>query len=628
MGAVFQATDRRHDRLVAIKAFDAAEAPTDARARFLREVRVTAGLMHPALMPVFDSGEDEGLLYYVMPLVRGETLRDRMRRGIDVPAGAHLLADVAEGLAVAHRSGIVHRDVKPENILVVEDRAILTDFGVAFVTVNTLGDLRTETGLVVGTPVYMSPEQLVSGRAIDGRSDVYALGCVLHEIALGHPPHASGASLPQLIARRATQPLELPATIPAYAPLRSVLERALAVDPSQRFGSAGELAGALRGLTRDAPMPANPRRTTAVLAVALALIGVAAWAWSTRAPHAMASVGASAPRDSQAYALDRQARLEIDQRTEASVARAVGLLQRAIARDSDYVDSWADLTRALVFAENNRYDVPGVQRTQLAAYAVRAGERAVEADSMSAAAWIARATTLYLIEPTASAGVIRALHRAIALDSSSAAAWTLLGAHYEDALDADSALLSLRRAISIAPTYPQALAFLALHFMWQRQLDSATVWADRAAQSNPTNVLSRQVRGLVLIQQGRVTEASDEFKAITNLGQGPERVWGWAGLAVVAQRRHDRPATDSLIAHAIADADTLHPSHHEAVYLAWIYAETGQRERALAVLERFAEPRHLHFQLHLRREFTLDSLRREPRFTALLRKDIVPRRGE
>jgi len=139
------------------------------------------------------------------------------------------------------------------------------------------------------------------------------------------------------------------------------------------------------------------------------------------------------------------------------------------------------------------------------------------------------------------------------------------------------------------------------------------------------SVLSRQARGLVLIQQGLVTDAADEFRATVSVGQGPERVWGWTGLAVVAWRRHDRPATDSLMARAIADADTLHPSHHEAIYLAWMYAETGQRKRALDVLERFAEPRHMHFQLHLRQEFTLDSLRREPRFAALLRNDITPR---
>jgi tetratricopeptide (TPR) repeat protein len=198
-----------------------------------------------------------------------------------------------------------------------------------------------------------------------------------------------------------------------------------------------------------------------------------------------------------------------------------------------------------------------------------------------------------------------------------------LGTYFQDDLEDDSARIAFRRAIAIRPTNPQTLAFLALHYMWLRQPDTARVWADSAARSNPTNVLARQTRGLVLIQQNHVADAEDDFTALVDLGQGPERVWGWTGLAVIAWRRHDGRAVDSLRRHAIADADTLHPSHHEAVYLAWMYAETGQRDRALAVLERFARPRHLHFQLHLAREFTLDSLRREPRFVALVRSDTT-----
>ena len=199
------------------------------------------------------------------------------------------------------------------------------------------------------------------------------------------------------------------------------------------------------------------------------------------------------------------------------------------------------------------------------------------------------------------------------------------GRYFQDDLEDDSARIAFRRAIAIRPTHPQALAFLGLHYMWLRQPDTALIWADSAARSNPTNVLARQTRGLVLIQQGRVTDAEDDFTALVDLGQGPERVWGWSGLTVIAWRRHDTRAVDSLTLRAIADADTLHPSHHEAIYLAWMYAETGQRDRALAVLERFARPRHLHFQLHLAREFTLDSLRREPRFMALLRADTSVR---
>jgi tetratricopeptide (TPR) repeat protein len=221
--------------------------------------------------------------------------------------------------------------------------------------------------------------------------------------------------------------------------------------------------------------------------------------------------------------------------------------------------------------------------------------------------------------------VIHALHRATALDSNSADAWYYLGTYFEDDLESDSGRIAFRRAIALRPTHPLALAFLALHYMWLRQPDTAIMWADSAARSNPTNVLARQARGLVLIQLGRVADAEDDFNAMIDVGRGPERVWGWTGLTVIAWRRHDRRAVDSLSRRAVSDADTLHPSHHEAIYLAWMYAETGQRDRALAVLERFARPRHLHFQLHLAREFTLDSLRREPRFIALLRADTTER---
>jgi tetratricopeptide (TPR) repeat protein len=630
--------------------------------RFQHEVTLTAALQHPHILSLFDSGESAGCLYYVAPYVDGESLREKLEREgqLRIDDALEITRQVADALDYAHRHGVVHRDIKPGNILLAaysgdgRVHALVADFGIARALPHA-GDLSagratadahhlTQTGVTLGTPMYMSPEQAMGDSRVDARSDVYSLGCVVYQMLGGEPPFTR-ASIESLAARK------LSASIPSIALIRSsvppsvdsIIRRALVPVAADRYAAAGEFAAALsaafatngsqssqRGRVTGARAAGVSRhlsgpRAAVLVALGLAVIGVVTWAWATRSPRAVANGGAAAPRDSQTYALYRQAHVEIDRRTEASVARGVGLLPRAISRDSDYVDAWADLTRALVFAQNNRYDVPGIPRAQLAAYAARASERALEADSASPSAWIARATTLYLIEPSTSQGQIRALNRAIALDSNSADAWHLLGSYYEDTLDADGALRALRRAIVIRPTHPRALAFLALHFMWQRQPDSAIVWADSAARSNPTNVLSRQTRGLVLIQQGRVTEAVDEFTATTSLGQGPERVWGWTGLAVVAWRRHDRFAADSLIGRAIADADTLHPSHHEAIYLAWMYAETGQRKRALAVLERFGTPRHLHFQLHLRREFTLDSLRREPRFATLLRNDITPR---
>ena len=481
---------------------------------------------------------------------------------------------------------------------------------------------------------------------VDGRSDVYSLACVVYEMLAGEPPF-TGATGEAVAARKRS------ASIPSIARVRSsvppsvdaVIARALVPVAADRYATAGEFGAALAGAfaagadpdgssrrqSGGATRAGAPRRmlrprVVTLAAVTVALAAVAGWALSTRHAPAVRPSPAGGTRDTLALTLYRQAHAEIERRTEASVVRAVALLQRAIARDSHYVDAWADLTRALMFAQNWRFDVPGIPRAQLGDQAVLAGVRALEADSMSARAWIARATTLYLVDPTTRRGVAQALHRAIALDSSSADAWYYLGTHYEDVLDADSALTGYRRATAIRPTHPNALAFLALHYMWQRNSDSAIAWGDSAVRSNPTDILSRQARGMVLVQQGRLTEAEDDFAAVVALGQGPERVWGWTGLATVASRRHDRRGVDSLIAHAVADADTLRPTHHEAVYLAWMYVEAGQRGQALAVLERFTRPRHLHFQLHLLREFALDSLRREPRFIALLRSDTTQRR--
>jgi len=664
MATVYLARDLRHGRAVALKVLRPDMAAAMGVERFQREVKLTAALHHPHILPLFDSGDSAGCLYYVTPYVDGESLRDKLEREgqLRIEEALEITRQVAEALDYAHDRGIVHRDIKPANILLAayardgRAQALVADFGIARALPNggdsAIGSLTagtsqrlTQPGLTAGTPAYMSPEQTMGDSRVDARSDMYSLACVAYEMLAGEPPF-TGATAESLAARKLAGSVRSIARIrSSVAPsVDAVIARALVPVPADRYATAGEFAGALSGAfatggdsrmtvrsqTASATGTGVPRRHRRARFIALgvaglALIGVVAWPFATRQSRAVATRSGRGTRDPQALEAYRLAHAEIDRRTQTSIARSVALLQSAIARDSNFVDAWADLTRALVFAQNNRYDVPGIPRAQLAEYTVRAGERALEADSTSATAWIARASTLYLIEPTTSQGVIRALHRAIALDSSSADAWHYLGVFSEDALEADSALLAFRRAIAIRPTNPQTLAYLALHFMWQRQPDSAIRWADSAARSNPTNVLARQARGLVLIQQGQVTEAEDDFTATVNLGQGPERVWGWTGLAVVARRRHDRRAADSLIAHAIADADTLRPSHHEAVYLAWMYAETGQRKRALAVLERFARPRHLHFQLHLRREFTLDSLRREPPFVALLRSDTTPR---
>ncbi|HUP24354.1 MAG TPA: serine/threonine-protein kinase, partial [Thermoanaerobaculia bacterium] len=191
MAVVFLATDTRHDRRVAIKVLQRDVVGGGIAAeRFLREVRIASGLSHPHILTVHESGEAGGLLYYVMPYVEGESLRDRLRREgqLGVEESVRIAGEVAEALAYAHERGVIHRDIKPENILLMGGHAVVADFGIARALDEAGADRLTSTGLSVGTPAYMSPEQAAGERTLDARTDVYALGAVLYEMLAGEPP--------------------------------------------------------------------------------------------------------------------------------------------------------------------------------------------------------------------------------------------------------------------------------------------------------------------------------------------------------------------------------------------------------------------------------------------------------
>jgi eukaryotic-like serine/threonine-protein kinase len=197
MATVYLARDLRHDRPVALKLLHPELAATLGPERFQREIRLTARLDHPHILPVLDSGTAAGQLWYTMPYVRGESLRDRLRRETQLPleVALEITRQVASALDYAHREGVVHRDLKPENILLSEGQARVADFGVAK-ALTPGGEQLTETGLAVGTPAYMSPEQATGG-AVNARTDVYALGCVLYEMLAGEPPFAGLARRPR-----------------------------------------------------------------------------------------------------------------------------------------------------------------------------------------------------------------------------------------------------------------------------------------------------------------------------------------------------------------------------------------------------------------------------------------------
>ncbi|HTL05643.1 MAG TPA: serine/threonine-protein kinase, partial [Gemmatimonadales bacterium] len=264
MAVVYRAHDQHLDRFVAVKVLSPHLSHAMGTERFQREIALMAKLVHPGIVALFDSGEVDGRLYYVMPFVGGENLRARLERerrmsGEDAAA---LGADVAEALAYAHGAGIVHRDVKPENIFTVGGRAVLADFGIAHIAGESAeGDRSlTSAGMVLGTVAYMSPEQATADVPLDGRSDLYSLGCVLYELLTGTPPFTAGTPSGVLAKHITAAPRPPREQNPGVTPaLNDLIMRLLAKDPAQRPASAGEVARALRAARPlDGPAPLAP----------------------------------------------------------------------------------------------------------------------------------------------------------------------------------------------------------------------------------------------------------------------------------------------------------------------------------------------------------------------------------
>jgi Tol biopolymer transport system component/tRNA A-37 threonylcarbamoyl transferase component Bud32 len=250
MATVYLGEDLRHQRRVAVKVLRPDLSAIVGADRFLNEIRVTANLQHPHILPLYDSGEADKLLFYVMPYVEGDTLRDRLNREKQLPIdeAVRLAKEVASALDYAHRQGVIHRDIKPENILLQDGTALVTDFGIALAVSQAGGKRMTETGLSLGTPYYMSPEQATGDRQIDARSDIYALGAVLYEMLSGDPPH-TGSTAQAIIAAVVTEePRDISTRRPRLAPhIAEAVHRALEKLPADRFASAADFAKALEG---------------------------------------------------------------------------------------------------------------------------------------------------------------------------------------------------------------------------------------------------------------------------------------------------------------------------------------------------------------------------------------------
>jgi len=314
MAVVYLARDLKHDRDVAIKVLHAEFTSGMSLERFTREVRISAGLQHPHILPMYDSGAAAGQVYCVMPFVRGETLRARIAREKTLPLedALRLTSEIASALTYAHEQGVVHRDIKPENILLSDGRAIVADFGIAKAISADGGPRLTQTGLSIGTPHYMSPEQVGGEPDIDGRSDTYSLACVAYEMLAGEPPFV-GKNSQAIIARQMQQDAPSVRIVRRSVPVHvdEALRKALAKQPVDRFPTASAFADALKSESAGA---AAARRTTAspriryalvaVVAVLLAAGGLTAWNRFGGGATLDADLIAVAPFDVSATALE------------------------------------------------------------------------------------------------------------------------------------------------------------------------------------------------------------------------------------------------------------------------------------------------------------------------------------
>ena len=358
MATVYLARDLKHDRDVALKVLRPELAAVLGAERFLQEIRISARLDHPHILTLIDSGAADSFLFYVLPFVRGESLRDKLSREkqLGVEEALAITKQVASALDYAHRQGVVHRDIKPENILIQEGEAVVADFGIALAVREAAGPRLTESGLSLGTPQYMSPEQATGGGELDARSDVYSLAAVVYEMLAGEPPHTGPtvqAVIAKLLTERPTRIRTVRDTVPEG--IDSAVAKALAKVPADRFGGAAEFAAAL--VPQAGPIAGWRRRRVAVmasLAGAVALVGLAVlwhpWRRPVRAAAPAADVASVAvlPFDnltgnpSDQYLSDamteevigqlaRVGGLKVISRTSAEVLKGAHLTLRQIA---------------------------------------------------------------------------------------------------------------------------------------------------------------------------------------------------------------------------------------------------------------------------------------------------------
>ncbi|MGI8619762.1 MAG: protein kinase domain-containing protein, partial [Gemmatimonadaceae bacterium] len=606
MATVWLASDAQHERMVAIKTLHPDLAGAIGVDRFLRELHLTARVQHPWTVPILDSGvldtpDGRRVPWYAMPYLQGESLRARLSREyqLSIEESLRITEALGKALEAAHREQIVHRDIKPENVLLSGEHVYVLDFGIARAA-RTTGEQRlTGTGLAIGTPAYMSPEQSV-GEAVDARSDQYSLATVLYEMIAGEPPF-TGVTTQVIFARRLSEkarPLTaVRSTIPE--PVERATLRALERTPADRFQSIAAFLAALRGHAPPPPVRVPRRQRFPTAAVVAGLIAVAAlvgwWLMSRDRPAREHVV------DPEVIALYQRAVQAHDRRTATGVAEAIATLRVVLARDSAYAAAWNALAKAYTRAHGRAFSIPGTPTERLLPLAVAAVDRSLSLDSASADAWATHALVSREVDPVDLAPALRSVRHSLALDSMQPRALNTLALYTAESGDLATALEIWRRAVRFGPGYAETIAFFALGHYWRGNFDSAAVWADSALRIDPNFLLAREASGVIAVERGDFPRADAAFEAARRLSTDIEIVNAMAGVALAMARSGRRGEATAIVRRAESLASEYDPIPlHTAVDIAKASAALGDADRTIRMLRRYQPAQSTHFQLPLR----------------------------
>ena len=658
MARVFLAEERALGRQVVVKVLSPELAHALSAERFAREVKLSARLQHPNIVPVLAAGAVADVPYYTMPFIDGESLRarlDRLGEGERLPMGQaiDILRDVARALAYAHSAGVVHRDIKPDNVLLAYDAAVVADFGIAKAVQvarteapGTRSTTLTQAGIAVGTPAYMAPEQAAGDAGVDHRVDVYAWGILAYELLAGVHPFADRHSVQALVLAHLTeQPRRLEELAPRLpAAISALVMHCLAKDPAGRPASAREIADALStavgdspsgshtsealGVSATPPLPATRRtraRRFAVVGIAaVGLAAIATIAYTVLRPKSpaegLAAANASIRSDARltsSAAYDAYLRGKVRSRNENIVDNdtAIAALREAIALDPSFAPAYAELSRVLTI--RGFYFAREAEKRQVRLDAEVMMEKALALDPNLAAGHFARGFLL----------------------------WTPARRFPHE-----QSIQAYRRALELDPKMDEAHHQLALVYLHIGLFDHAWAHIDSALTLNPGNTLARFRYGVIHLYRGEFDRAYRIFNS-TALDQNPS-LWAFQAATALFRLGREREATalidrflrdyptdeggvgtsvramllakagrrreaEAAMAHAIELGRNFGHFHHTAYNIASAHALLGDHEQAIRLLEDAADNGFPCYPLFAG-DAQLDGLRKDPRFVALL----------